>query len=59
MAVESDGKEVISFEEPSPVFQQEALNRLLMEKGYSPERNFLEIVRVVDREMKGKKKVAV
>jgi hypothetical protein len=34
--------------------EQEALTRLLMEKGISNKNDFLEMVRVVDREMKRK-----
>jgi len=43
----------------SQVVQQEALTRLLVEKGILTKGEFLEMVKVVDREMKRKKKVAV
>ena len=36
----------------SQVVQQEALTRLLVEKGIFTKEEFLEMVRVVDREMK-------
>jgi hypothetical protein len=51
----------VSFEEllMSQVVQQEALTRLLIEKGIFTEEEFLEMVGKVDREMKRKKKVAV
>jgi hypothetical protein len=42
----------------SQVVQQEALTRLLVEKGIFTKEEFLEMVRVVDREMKRKKKGA-
>jgi uncharacterized protein YqgQ len=40
----------------SQVVQQEALTRLLVEKGIFSRKEFLEMVRVVDREMKRKEK---
>jgi len=40
----------------SQVVQQESLTRLLVEKGIFTKEEFLEIVRVVDREMKRRKK---
>ncbi len=43
----------------SQVVQQEALTRLLVEKGIFTEEEFWEMVGKVDREMKRKKKVAV
>lgn len=55
-AIPLDTKQVVSFEELliSQVVQQEALTRLLVEKGIFTKEEFLEIVRVVDREMKPK-----
>jgi len=41
------------------VIQQEALTRLLLEKGIFTKEEFWEMVRKVDREMKRKKKVAI
>jgi uncharacterized protein YqgQ len=38
------------------VVQQEALTRLLVEKGMFTKEEFLEMVRVVDREMKKRKR---
>jgi uncharacterized protein YqgQ len=54
MAIPLDPKQVVSFEEllMSQVVQQEALTRLLLEKGIFTKEEFLEMVRVVDREMK-------
>jgi uncharacterized protein YqgQ len=51
-------KQVVPFEEllMSQVVQQEALTRLLVEKGIFTKEKFLEMVRVVDREMKRKQK---
>jgi hypothetical protein len=51
-------KRVVSFEEllMSQVTHQEALTRLLVEKGIFTKEEFLEMVRVVDREMKRKKR---
>ena len=45
-----DPKQVVSFEEllMSQVVQQEALTRLLVEKGVFTKEEFLEMVRVVD-----------
>jgi uncharacterized protein YqgQ len=40
----------------SQVVQQEALTRLLVEKGIFTKEEFLEMVRVVDREIKRKQK---
>jgi uncharacterized protein YqgQ len=58
MATPLDPKQVVSFEEllMSQVVQQEALTRLLMEKGIFSKEEFWEMVRVVDREMKRKRK---
>jgi hypothetical protein len=57
MAVALDSKQVVSFEEllMSQVVQQEALTRLLVEKGIFTKKEFLEMVRVVDREMEGER----
>jgi hypothetical protein len=41
----------------SQVIQQEALTRLLIEKGIFTKEEFWEMVKVVDREMKRKTKV--
>jgi len=47
-------KQVVSLEDLllSQVVQQEALTRLLIEKGLFSKEEFLEMVKVVDREMK-------
>jgi hypothetical protein len=58
MATPLDPNQVLSFEEllMSQVVQQEALTRLLVEKGIFTKDEFLEMVRVADREMqKGRK----
>jgi uncharacterized protein YqgQ len=57
MAIGLDPKQVVSFEELllSQVVQQEALTRLLMQKGIFIREEFLEMVRVVNREMKREK----
>jgi hypothetical protein len=54
MASPLDPKQVVSFEEllMSQVVQQEALTRLLIEKGIFNKDEFLEMVRVVDQKMK-------
>jgi hypothetical protein len=54
MAITIDSKQVVSFEEllMSQVVQQEALTRLLVEKGIFTKGEFLEMVKVVNREMK-------
>jgi uncharacterized protein YqgQ len=56
MAIALDPKQIVSFEEllMSQVVQQEALTRLLVEKGILTKEEFLEMVKVVDREMKSK-----
>lgn len=56
MATKLDDKEIVSFEEllMSQVVQQEALTRLVVEKGIFTKEEFLEMVGVVDREMKKK-----
>ena len=57
MAVKLDPKQIVSFEEllMSQVVQQEALTRLLIEKGVFTKEEFLEMARVVDREMRRKR----
>jgi hypothetical protein len=54
MAIALDPKQIASFEEllMSQVVQQEALTRLLVEKGVFIKEEFLQMVKVVDREMK-------
>ena len=54
-----DPKQLVSSEEllMSQVVQQEALSRLLVEKGIFTKEGFWEMVKMVDREMKRKKKV--
>jgi len=54
MAIPLDPKQIVSFEEllMSQVVQQEALTRLLVEKGVFSKKEFLEMVKMVDREMK-------
>jgi hypothetical protein len=61
MATPLDPKQIVSFGEllMSQVVQQEALTRLLVEKGIFSREEFLEMVRKVGREMKRKKKVSV
>jgi hypothetical protein len=51
MAIPLDPKQVVSFEEllMSQVVQQEALTRLLVEKGIFTTEEFWEMVKVVDR----------
>ena len=54
MAIPLDPKQVVSFEEllMSQVVSQEAVIRLLVEKGIFSKEEFLEMVKVVDLEMK-------
>jgi len=54
MAIPLDSKQPVSFEEllMSQVVSQDALIRLLIEKGIFTKEEFLEIVKVVDREMR-------
>jgi hypothetical protein len=54
MATALDPKQIISSEEllMSQVIQQEALTRLLIEKGIFTKEEFLKMVGVVDKEMK-------
>jgi hypothetical protein len=56
-----DPKQIVSSEEllMSQVVSQEAIIRLLVEKGIFSSEEFIEMVKVVDRGMKRKKKVAV
>jgi uncharacterized protein YqgQ len=56
MAIGLDAKQIISFEEllVSQVVQQEALTRLLLEKGIFTKEDFLDMVKVINREMKRK-----
>jgi uncharacterized protein YqgQ len=57
MAIAFDPKQIVSFEELllSQVAQQEALTRLLVQKGIFTKEEFLEMVRIVNREMKREK----
>jgi hypothetical protein len=50
-------KQIVSFEELliSQVIQQEALTRLLVEKGIFTKQELLEMVKAVDREMNRKR----
>ena len=54
MATALDPKQIVSFEEllMFQVVQQEALTRLLVEKGIFTKAELFEMVKVVDREMK-------
>jgi hypothetical protein len=58
MATPLDPKQLVSFEEllMSQVIQQEALTRLLVEKGIFTGEELLGMVRVVAREIKNKRK---
>jgi hypothetical protein len=58
VATPLDPKQIVSFEELliSQVVQQEALIRLLIEKGIFIKNEFLEMIRVVDGEMKRNEK---
>ena len=58
MATPLDPKQVVSFEEllMSQVVHQEALTRMLIEKGIFTKEEFLEMVKVVDQEMERKAK---
>ena len=57
MATPLDPKQIVSFEEiiMSQVVQQEALTRLLINKGIFTKDEFLEMVKVVNKEVKKKK----
>ena len=58
MVTPLDPKQVVSFEEllMSQAVQQEALTRLLVEKGIFTKEELLEMVRVINLEMKIKPK---
>jgi hypothetical protein len=58
MAIRLDPKQVVSFEEllMSQVISQEALTMLLVEKGVFTKEEFLEMVRLLDRDRKRKAK---
>gem|GEM_PF-248170 len=53
-----DPKQIVSFEEllMSQVIQQEALTRLLVEKGIFTKEEFLGVVKIVNQDMKIKKR---
>ena len=57
MATVLDSKQIVSVEELliSQVVQQEAVTRLLVEKGIFSQEEFLEMVSAVDKEMRGKR----
>ena len=57
MAISLDARQVVSFEEliMSQVIQQEALTRLLIEKGVFTRDEFMETVKKVDREIRLKR----
>jgi hypothetical protein len=61
MAISLDPKQVVSFEELllSQVVQQEALSRLLIEKGIFTKAEFLEVVKKLDQEIKLKKEAGI
>ena len=56
MAIPIDPKQIVSFEEllMSQVVQQEALTRLLVEKGIFTKEEFMEMLKMVDRERERK-----
>jgi len=58
MATPLDPKQVVTFEEllMSQLITQEALTRLLIEKGVFSKEEFLEMVKMVDRESKIKRR---
>jgi hypothetical protein len=58
MAIGLDPKQVVPFEEllMSQVVQQEALTRLLVEKGVFTKEEFLEKIKLIDQERKRKTK---
>jgi hypothetical protein len=58
MAINLDAKQVVSFEEllMSQVVAQEALTRLLIEKGIFTKEEFLEMIRMVDQGRKRNKR---
>jgi hypothetical protein len=57
MATALDPKQIVSFEEllMSQVVQQEALTRILVEKGVFTKEEFLKMVKTVNLEMKKKR----
>ncbi len=57
MAIALDPKQIVSSEEllMSQVVQQEALTRLLIMKGLFTKKEFFDMVKVVDRQMKRNK----
>jgi len=57
MATPIDPKQLVSLEEllMSQVIQQEALTRLLVEKGIFSKEEFLEVTNTVDQEMRRKR----
>lgn len=61
MATALDSKQIVFSQEllMSQVVQQEALTRLLVNRGVFTKEEFLEMVKVVNQEMKSKEKVAV
>ena len=58
MAIGLEKKEIVALEEllMSQVVQQEALTRLLIERGIFTKEQFLEMVRVVNQDRKKKKR---
>ena len=58
MATPIDPKQIVSFEDllMSQVIQQEAMTRLLIEKGIFTKQEFLGMVRVVNKEIKRRTK---
>ena len=58
MPIPLDPKQIVSFEEllMSQVVYQEALTRLLVEKGIFSKEEFLKMVKVVNHEMNKEKK---
>jgi uncharacterized protein YqgQ len=58
MTIPLDPKQIVSFEEllMSQVVQQEALTRLLVEKGIFTKEEFLAMIKVVDKEMRREKR---
>jgi uncharacterized protein YqgQ len=58
MAIPLDSKQIVASEEllRSQVVQQEALTRLLIMKGLFTKEEFLEMVKVVNRESKGNRR---
>jgi hypothetical protein len=58
MAITLDPKQIVSFEKllMSQVVRQEALTRLLVEKGIFTKEEFLDTLRVVDKGMKKRKR---